>query len=566
MAIPLALEQVPSGYNLSKINSNFTKINVALQSALSTGGDIPNAMNVDLDLNSNDILNGGVANFENAFINGVAISDIAGAPGPAGPAGPTGPTGATGSQGPTGPTGATGPAGSNGSNGSNGTNGTNGVSFVWKGTYSGATAYVANDVVSDQGSSWINILASTGNAPPTLPTVSNTWWNLAAQKGATGSAGAGSGDMLAATYDPAVIAQQVVGVSAAQSITNKKLGSLTTNGFVKTSGGDGTLSVDTSTYYNAGGTDVAVADGGTGSSTAAGAATNLGLGTGDSPQFTAVNIGNATDTTITRVSAGVIAVEGSTVLTAATGQPLDSYLTTIAGLTATTDNFIQSKSSAWASRTPTQVTADLSVMVGDSGSGGTKGLVPAPASGDAAASKFLKANGTWTVVTTSNSGQTVGMFFPTDNEPPSSNYATFDVRNGHPILVFPDAVVYAAIFTSVLPRRYGGNGLTILINWMNSTTSTNKVCFSATLERMDVGTTDLDTDSFGTQVIDTTGVAASATSGIQSQTSIALTTGAQMDSVVAGDCFRLKITRETGQANDTQAGDAQIVSIEIKET
>jgi hypothetical protein len=62
-------------------------------------------------------------------------------------------------------------------------------------------------------------------------------------------------------------------------------------------------------------TDLAVADGGTGSSTASGAATNLGLGTGDSPQFAAVNIGSATDTTITRVSAGVIAVEGKTVVT-----------------------------------------------------------------------------------------------------------------------------------------------------------------------------------------------------------------------------------------------------------
>ena len=74
-------------------------------------------------------------------------------------------------------------------------------------------------------------------------------------------------------------------------------------------------------------------------------------------------------------------------------QPLDSDLTTIAGLTATTDNFIQSKASAWASRTPTQVTADLIAMVGDSGSGGTKGLVPAPAAGDA--SKFLKGDATW---------------------------------------------------------------------------------------------------------------------------------------------------------------------------
>jgi hypothetical protein len=42
-------------------------------------------------------------------------------------------------------------------------------------------------------------------------------------------------------------------------------------------------------------------------------------------------------------------------------QPLDSDLTTIAGLTATTDNIIQSVGSAWASRTPTQVKTALSL-------------------------------------------------------------------------------------------------------------------------------------------------------------------------------------------------------------
>lgn len=43
----------------------------------------------------------------------------------------------------------------------------------------------------------------------------------------------------------------------------------------------------------------------------------------------------------------------------------------------------------------TQATALLNAFAGDTGSGGTKGLVPAPASGDAAASKFLKADGSW---------------------------------------------------------------------------------------------------------------------------------------------------------------------------
>lgn len=43
--------------------------------------------------------------------------------------------------------------------------------------------------------------------------------------------------------------------------------------------------------------------------------------------------------------------------------------------------------------TATQTTAILNVMVGDSGSGGTKGLVPAPAAGDA--TKVLSGAGTW---------------------------------------------------------------------------------------------------------------------------------------------------------------------------
>lgn len=47
------------------------------------------------------------------------------------------------------------------------------------------------------------------------------------------------------------------------------------------------------------------------------------------------------------------------------------------------------------SLTPTDVTGMLDVMTGDSGSGGIKGLAPAPSAGDAAANKFLKANGIW---------------------------------------------------------------------------------------------------------------------------------------------------------------------------
>ena len=45
--------------------------------------------------------------------------------------------------------------------------------------------------------------------------------------------------------------------------------------------------------------------------------TSIGVGTGDSPQFTGLNLGHASDTTLTRASSGVLAVEGVNVLLAA---------------------------------------------------------------------------------------------------------------------------------------------------------------------------------------------------------------------------------------------------------
>jgi hypothetical protein len=45
------------------------------------------------------------------------------------------------------------------------------------------------------------------------------------------------------------------------------------------------------------------------------ARTSLGVGAGDSPQFTGIELGHASDTTLTRVSAGVLAIEGVNVVT-----------------------------------------------------------------------------------------------------------------------------------------------------------------------------------------------------------------------------------------------------------
>jgi hypothetical protein len=55
---------------------------------------------------------------------------------------------------------------------------------------------------------------------------------------------------------------------------------------------------------------IAIARGGTGAETASAAASALGVGTEDSPQFTAIELGHATDTTLARSSAGVVTIEG----------------------------------------------------------------------------------------------------------------------------------------------------------------------------------------------------------------------------------------------------------------
>ena len=67
------------------------------------------------------------------------------------------------------------------------------IKFRWQGAYAGATAYVKDDVVSYNGSSYVCILASTGNLP-----TNTTYWNVMAQGGTdiTSLTGLAQGDIL----------------------------------------------------------------------------------------------------------------------------------------------------------------------------------------------------------------------------------------------------------------------------------------------------------------------------------------------------------------------------------
>lgn len=115
------------------------------------------------------------------------------------------------------------------------------------------------------------------------------------------------------------------------------------------------------------------------------------------------NVSNvATDVAVT----GDVTISNAGVTAIGANKVANSQLATIA--TATFKGRTTAGTGNVEDLTATQATALLNNMVGDSGSGGTKGLVPAPAAGDAAAGKFLKADGTFAVPSGGGSSATAG--------------------------------------------------------------------------------------------------------------------------------------------------------------
>jgi len=162
------------------------------------------------------------------------------------------------------------------------------------------------------------------------------------------------------------------------------------------------------------------------------------------------------------------------------------------------------------------------------------------------------------------SGDTLLIFHPYNNEPPAANYATLDVRNSHPCLDFDAATNESAVFSSVMPQHYAGiTGVTVYIHYAMSSAVADTVDWDAAFELVGDQDLDIDGDDFAAvnSVDDTT---VPETSGLVDVVSIAFTNGADMDSVTAGDGFRLKITRDA--VSDDAAGDAEVYWVEIRET
>lgn len=92
--------------------------------------------------------------------------------------------------------------------------------------------------------------------------------------------------------------------------------------------------------------------------------------------FNSLELGQASDTTLSRVSPGVAAVEGVTILTTATGQPLDATLTALAAYN-TNGLIAQTAADTFAGRTITGTANQITVAQGDGVAGNPALSLPA---------------------------------------------------------------------------------------------------------------------------------------------------------------------------------------------
>lgn len=163
------------------------------------------------------------------------------------------------------------------------------------------------------------------------------------------------------------------------------------------------------------------------------------------------------------------------------------------------------------------------------------------------------------------SGDDLATLGQNDFYPPPSGTAAAqpDVRNGHPIWDFDAATEESIDTESIMPATYDGGGIYIDIYWMASTATSGTCRWLAQLERHQEDAQDLDSDGFASAQ-SAEEAPASAAGEIQ-VSRISFTDGAQMDSVVAGDHYRLRVARDSDHANDTMSGDAEVIAVRVIE-
>jgi hypothetical protein len=168
------------------------------------------------------------------------------------------------------------------------------------------------------------------------------------------------------------------------------------------------------------------------------------------------------------------------------------------------------------------------------------------------------------------SGDTLVVFTARDGIPTATAGASHAVlaggstpAEGVPVLDFDSGTDENVDFLGVLPRHYGGGGLTLALHWASGVTS-GACVWDAAIRRIADDAEDFDT-SHTYDFNSVTATTASA-AGEFDYATITFTNGADMDSLAVGESFILRIRRDADNGNDNMTGDARLAAIEIRET
>lgn len=154
--------------------------------------------------------------------------------------------------------------------------------------------------------------------------------------------------------------------------------------------------------------------------------------------------------------------------------------------------------------------------------------------------------------------------------PPATSYAQLDSRAGgstpaESVEVFDfDASTQEYMDFLCRLEGYDGGGLTFTLPWSATSATSNGVTWQVGIRRIADDAEDIDAShSYDFNEVDDTCASAS---GELSYPTVTFTDGADMDSWADGELAIVRVSRDTGDTDDTMAGDAELWCLVGKET
>lgn len=166
------------------------------------------------------------------------------------------------------------------------------------------------------------------------------------------------------------------------------------------------------------------------------------------------------------------------------------------------------------------------------------------------------------------SGDTLAVFFPAMADIPASSYATFEVVANTLVLSYDDTTDEDVQFPGFMPRHYDGGGITVTVGWMTASATSGTISLDVALKSITDDTDDMGVGGKSFAAANNANPSPASASGEVKYTEITFTDGADMDSIAAGEYFRMLVRRDANgtTSTDNMTGDMQLVFIEIRET